>query len=271
MREKFRELQDYLSKMSKQGLCLAYSGGIDSCVLLYLCKDLDVVAVTFKSLLQDDEEIAFACDLCKTYKVEHKIVEYYPLDDPFIKNNPKDRCYYCKKMFFSKIIDFANNRVVIDGTNADDLKVFRPGIKALKELKIHPPFAEFEITKQEIRDFAKHCGIKIYNKPSTPCFATRFPYNTLLCETLINKAKEGEKILKYYGFSDCRFRIHNDIARIEIPLCEINKFIGLREKILIKLKSLNLKYYTLDIEGLRIASMDCALSDTQPAQKKQAE
>lgn len=77
---------------------------------------------------------------------------------------------------------------------------------------------------------------------------------------MINKAKEGEKILKYYGFSDCRFRIHNDIARIEIPLCEINKFIGLREKILIKLKSLNLKYYTLDIEGLRIASMDCALS-----------
>ena len=88
---------------------------------------------------------------------------------------------------------------------------------------------------------------------------------------MINKAKEGEKILKYYGFSDCRFRIHNDIARIEITLCEINKFIGLREKILIKLKSLNLKYYTLDIEGLRIASIDCALSDTQPAQKKQAE
>ena len=165
--------------MSKQGLCLAYSGGIDSCVLLYLCKDLDVVAVTFKSLLQDDEEIAFACDLCKTYKVEHKIVEYCPLDDPFIKNNPKDRCYYCKKMFFSKIIDFANNRVVIDGTNADDLKVFRPGIKALKELKIHSPFAEFEITKQEIRDFAKHCGIKIYNKPSTPVL--RPVFLTILC------------------------------------------------------------------------------------------
>lgn len=256
MREKFRELQDYLGKMSKQGLCLAYSGGIDSCVLLYLCKDLDVVAVTFKSLLQDDEEIAFACDLCKTYKVEHKIVEYYPLDDPFIKNNPKDRCYYCKKMFFSKIIDFANNRVVIDGTNADDLKVFRPGIKALKELKIHSPFAEFEITKQEIRDFAKHCGIKIYNKPSTPCFATRFPYNTLLCETLINKAKEGEKILKYYGFSDCRFRIHNDTARIELPEDCMCEFLKLRKTVLKSLKKLDIKYLTLDLEGKRSGSMD---------------
>lgn len=96
-----------------------------------------------------------------------------------LKITRKTDVIIAKKCFFSKIIDFANNRVVIDGTNADDLKVFRPGIKALKELKIHSPLAEFEITKQEIRDFAKHCGIKICNKPSTPVL--RPDYLTILC------------------------------------------------------------------------------------------
>lgn len=257
MKNKFIKLQKYLSELNEQGICLAFSGGIDSTVLLFLCKDLNTTAVTFKSVFQTDKEIDDTKDLCNFYKIPQKIIEYYPLENPAIKNNPKDRCYHCKKLFFSQLKDFAGEKIIIDGTNADDQKTYRPGIKALKELKILSPFAEFEITKEEIRKFANISGIKIYNKPSTPCMATRFPYGTELNETILNIAKKSEEILKDYGFNNCRFRIHKDTARIEIPLNEIENFIKCRDDIIHSLKKeTNLKYFTLDLEGLRSGSMD---------------
>ncbi len=157
----------------------------------------------------------------------------------------------------TQLKNFAGERFVIDGTNADDLKSYRPGIKALQELNILSPLAKFGITKDEIREFAKLSGIKIYNKPSTPCFATRFPYGTELSETLLNTAKKGEEIIKNYGFENCRFRIHKDTARIEIPISDIEEFLKHRTDILQNLKKeINLKYFTLDLEGLRSGSMD---------------
>ncbi len=257
MKNKFIKLHKYLSELNEQGICLAFSGGIDSTVLLYLCKDLNTTAVTFKSVFQTDKEIDDTKDLCKFYGVPQKIIEYYPLENQIIKNNPKDRCYHCKKLFFSQLKDFAGEKFVIDGTNADDLKSYRPGIKALKELKILSPLAEFGITKDEIREFAKISGIKIYDKPSTPCFATRFPYGTELNEILLNTAKNGEEIIKSYGFNNCRFRIHKNTARIEIPLKDIEEFLKYRTDIIQNLKKeTNLKYFTLDLEGLRSGSMD---------------
>lgn len=99
--------------------------------------------------------------------------------------------------------------------------------------------------------------IKIYNKPSTPCFATRFPYGTELNETLLNTAKNGEGIIKSYGIKNCRFRIHKDTARIEIPLKDIEEFLKYRTDIIQNLKKeTNLKYFTLDLEGLESGSMD---------------
>ena len=107
---------------------------------------------------------------------------------------------------------------MIDGTNFDDLNSHRPGIKALEELEIISPFAKFGITKKEIREYAKECGIEIYDKPSTPCLATRFPYNTKLTKQNLQMTEQGEVILKKYGYKNCRFRIHGNIARIEFLL-----------------------------------------------------
>ena len=256
MQNKFTQLKNYLIKLNEQGLCLAFSGGIDSTVLLYLCRDLNLIAVTFKSVFQTEEEIAETINLCKFYRVKHQIIEYFPLEDEIIKNNPKDRCYYCKKLMFSKLKDFADGKSIIDGTNADDLKVYRPGVKALKELGIISPLAEFGITKYEIRAFAQNAGIKIFDKPSTPCIATRFPYGTCLDEESINKVKEGERILKELGFSSSRLRLHNDIARIEVPLEDFQAFLNIKDKIIEKLKKTGFKYITLDLEGLRSGSMD---------------
>ena len=256
MQNKFEQLKIYLSDLEKQGLYLAFSGGIDSTLLLWLCKDLNVTAVTFNSVFQTEEEIAQTSKICKNYGVKQKIIEYYPLGNGVLKNNPQDRCYHCKKLLFSKLSEFANGHNIIDGTNYDDLSVYRPGIKALEELGIISPFAKFGITKQEIRDYAKECGIDIFDKPSTPCLATRFPYGAELTPEKLRLVEHGEKILKDLGFSCCRLRLHNDIARIEIPQSDFTQFLSAKDDIINALKTSGITYITLDLEGFRSGSMD---------------
>ena len=259
MSDKFDELKIYLKNLNEQGLCLAFSGGIDSTLLLYLCKDLNVTAVTFKSEFQTEEEITEAQILCREYGVKHIVEEFFPLNNEILRNNPKDRCYHCKKLIFSKLCDFskANNlKNVIDGTNADDLNTYRPGLKALEELGVISPFAKFDITKKEIRDYAKQCGIAIYNKPSAPCLATRFPYETKLTIENLKIVEQGEKFLRDLGFASCRLRLHGNLARVEIPLSKFDEFRSVRECVIKYLKDSGITYVTLDMEGLRSGSMD---------------
>ena len=256
MQNKFEQLKIYLLDLGKQGLYLAFSGGIDSTLLLWLCKDLNVTAVTFNSVFQTEEEIAQTRKICKNYGVKQKIIEYYLLGNNVLKNNPQDRCYHCKKLLFSKLSELGNGHNIIDGTNYDDLSVYRPGIKALKELGIISPFAKFGITKQEIRDYAKECGIDIFDKPSTPCLATRFPYGAELTPEKLRLVEHGEKILKDLGFRCCRLRLHNDIARIEIPQSDFTQFLSAKDDIINALKTSGITYITLDLEGFRSGSMD---------------
>lgn len=259
MKNKFENLKIYLSKLGKHGICLAFSGGIDSTLLLYLCKDFNPAAVTLSSVFQTEEELELSENLCKKYGVSHNVIEFFPLEDKILVNNPKDRCYHCKKFFFGKLKDFAkenNLKFIIDGTNADDIHTYRPGLRALEEMKIISPFVKFQITKQEIRDYAKEFGIEIFNKPSTPCLATRFPYGTELNERSLNIVRCGERFLKEIGFENNRFRLHNDIARIEIPKEQFEDFLAKKEEITKYIKHFGVKYVTLDMEGIRSGSMD---------------
>lgn len=278
MKNKFEKLQKFLKTLKKQGICLAFSGGIDSALLLYLCAKADskvpesktktqgqntctsrIIAITFKSEFQTEEEINFTKKFCKDIGINQKIIEFSILDNNIIQNNPKDRCYHCKKLFFGKIKEFAASngfQNIIDGTNFDDLSAYRPGLKAISELEIISPFAEFKITKSEIREQAKLLGLEIFDKPSTPCIATRFPYNTHLNPNDIEKVKSGERFLKSFGFENCRLRLHTNIARIEISQEKFGDFLNRKTEILEKLKPLGFKYVTLDISGLKSGSMD---------------
>ncbi len=259
MQNKFNQLNQDLESMSEQGICLALSGGTDSSLLLYLLKDLNLTAVTFNSPFITDEEINFTVDLCKKYNVKQEIININPLEDKNIINNPKNRCYFCKRKFFTLLKEYArknNLKYSIDGTNYDDLNVLRPGIKALNELGILSPFAKYGINKKEIREYAKKLDLDFYNKPSEPCSATRFPYNTILDVNKIKLVQKNEKYLKNLGFKSVRFRLHNDIARIEIDKNYFEEFIDKKDDIINNLKSDNIKYITLDIEGIRTGSMD---------------
>ena len=180
-----------------------------------------------------------------------------------IQNNPPDRCYICKKNIFSKLIQKSEElktTVVLDGTNKDDLTLYRPGIRALKELGILSPLANAGLTKKDVREIAEYYNISTAGRPSTPCFATRFPYNTVITKRDIERAEEGENYLKSLGLYNVRLRVHGNIARIEVDENYFNTIILNKAEIISKLKEIGYNYVTLDLECFRSGSMDIILT-----------
>jgi len=181
------------------------------------------------------------------------------LGEADIAENPVERCYRCKRYLFKKILKEADRlgvSRVIEGTNADDLHVYRPGIRAVRELGIISPLADIGITKEEVRLMAREYGISVAEKPSVPCLATRFPYGTHLTGEKLQKVEEGERFLKALGLYNVRLRVHGEIARIEVDRQDMPLLMGQKDLAVEYLKKLGYTYITLDLEGFRSGSMD---------------
>ncbi len=193
--------------------------------------------------------------------VELKRLTFDPLALPAVKHNAPDRCFWCKRRIFLQFNDCAQARgieTVIDGTNADDLKTYRPGLAALKELHVLSPLAELGITKTQVRQLAAEMQLECASKPSMPCMATRFAYGTLLTEELVQKAIAGEDLVRKTvpEAGNVRLRIHGEIARIEVPKEFIAEAARRHDELASGLKNLGFRFATLDLDGFRSGSMD---------------
>ncbi len=270
LQEKVSRLDSRLKELSSGGIALAFSGGADSAFLLFLLADLrkkqdfPFAALTFHSPFQPDFELEEAKALTRQAEAEHLILSGDPLALPEVAENPPDRCYYCKKYIFSRFREEALRRgmaVLADGTNFDDLSSYRPGLRALTELESVSPLAEAELTKTEIRELAARRGWAFASKPAAPCLATRFPYGTQLTPGRLRLAGAGEGILREFlpEGTAFRLRLHDDLARIEIPPAQFPLLMEKREALLAALKPLGIRYVTLDLEGFRSGSMDSGL------------
>jgi len=262
--KKLKALQDFINTLADDGACIAFSGGVDSSLILKIAADTGkkVHAVMFRTNLHPAGDEPEARKLAAEMGVDITVIEIDEFSNPDILKNPVDRCYLCKKMLFTELTEFAKNnayKVIIDGTNADDHKEYRPGIKALEELGVVSPLAELGITKDEVREYAKELGIRVHNKPSSPCMATRFPYNTDITKEDLQKVESAEDYLKECGLKVCRLRVHSDIARIEVREEDFEKVIINRKSIAKEFKKIGFTYITLDIEGFRSGSMDVGL------------
>ena len=178
-----------------------------------------------------------------------------------VRNNPVDRCYLCKKTLFSELLAFAGKngfRYVIDGTNADDTNVYRPGLRALRELGIRSPLQEAGLTKKDIREMLRQEGLPVADKPAMACLLTRIPYNTTISEGMLKMIEQAEYFLLNKGFPGTRVRIHGDLARIECLPGYFEKIIQNPDKELIinNLKKIGFRYVSLDLEGYRSGSAD---------------
>ena len=255
-----KKLQDRLKELNK--VAISFSGGIDSSFLLYVARITlpteNVLAIIANGNMVPRKDYEEAIEFLKENKINYKEIEYKPLEIKEFKENRKDRCYYCKKKLMSGIKEEANKngfKNVLDGKNEDDLKVYRPGNKATEEIGIISPLAEIGFSKENIREESKKLGLKIWNKPSNSCLATRFPYNTILTEDDLKRVEQGEEVLKKLGIPKVRIREHQEIARIEVER-EYSNVIIQNQNIVEQIKALGFRYVTLDLNGLTSGSFD---------------
>lgn len=265
-KDKISKLESLLSDMGS--LVIAFSGGVDSTFLLFKASqtvNLKYTALTVRTPYMPEREISEAIDYCKNNKINHTV-----MDVPFpeiIRHNPEDRCYLCKKQLFGFIRKFAADngyKYIADGTNADDMGEYRPGLKALGELEIHSPLAEAGLSKQEIRDESKKHSLPTWDKPAYACLLTRLPHNNKVLEEDIKMIEKAEQFLFERGFYGTRVRLHGDTARIECMPGYLTRMTGdsEREKIVSEFKKIGFRFISLDMEGYRSGSMN-PKKDTQ--------
>ncbi len=267
-KEKLQKLQTVIGDCAAQDICVAFSGGVDSALLLKLACDAaartkkTVWAVTFDTVLHPAADMAVAKQVASEMGANHAVLFVDELSDPQMKFNPVDRCYLCKKSLFERLLVFAEEKkaeMILEGSNADDLKTYRPGLRAVRELGIKSPLAECALTKDEVRLFSRELGISVANRPSTPCLATRLPYGAELDAALLGRIGEGERRLREMGFANVRVRVHKDTLRLEVDISQMQKLLEYRGKVLEVLSAVGCRYLTLDLEGFRSGSMDTFL------------
>ena len=256
-------LKSILQKLSSA--IIAFSGGVDSSFLCAVAKEVlkdKVLAVTAVSETYPQSELKDAKSMARLLKIRHKIIKTNEFNDKRFISNPPQRCYFCKKELFEQLKAVAKKEVIktiLDASNYDDLKDFRPGTKAKKELGVKSPLQEAKMTKADIRKFSKKMGLPTWDKPACACLASRVPYGENISTEKLRKIEDAETFIgSIIPKTNIRVRAHNNIARIEIDPSKIPGILkgDIMKKIARKLKDLGFSYVTLDLEGFRSGSMN---------------
>lgn len=270
--QSFEGLKGYLRTL--EGAAIAFSADVDSTFLLKTAKDVfgdNVIAITAKSCVMPERELNAAIEFCKKENIKHVVFDFDVLNVENFKENPVNRCYICKKELFTKIKNIAKDNgfeTVLDGSNADDVKDYRPGLQALEELGVKSPLKESNLSKDEIRLISNVIGLDTWNKPSNACLATRFAYGEEITKEKLKKVDEAEIALLNLGFRQFRVRIHSNLARLEVTREELAKVLSNRDKITERLKAIGFDYITLDLQGYRTGSMNELLNKDEIEEKK---
>jgi pyridinium-3,5-biscarboxylic acid mononucleotide sulfurtransferase len=262
LHEKLNRLKEQLRSLGSAAV--AYSGGVDSTFLLKVAYEVlgdNVVAVTARSSTYPEREFNEAVKYIKEIGAKHIVIISEELEIEGFSQNPKNRCYFCKRELFSKIRALADEKginAVLDGSNLDDTGDYRPGMQAAREIKVISPLKENGLTKNDIRQLSKEMGIPTWNKPSFACLSSRFPYGNEITEPKLKMVEQAEQFLLDLGFRQLRVRHHEEIARIEVASNERAKFFdeNILDKVAEEFKKIGYKYVTLDIQGYRTGSMN---------------
>jgi len=256
---------------------VAFSGGVDSTLLLRAALvELGpeaVVAVTAHGDVHTAEEATAACEAAARLAVRHVVIKTNELTVEGFAANAPDRCYRCKHALYSRLVELARTygmKTVTDGANSDDRADYRPGQRAARALGVRSPLAEVGLGKDEIRALAREWRLPEWDRPSSPCLASRFPYGEPITAAGLAMVAEGERYLRSLGFETLRLRHHGNVARIEVSVGDMARLIGpvgapgdgeasVRRGIVGHLRALGYAYVALDLEGFRSGSLNEAL------------
>ena len=270
-----QELSDKYSNLCaalrrEKKLAVAFSAGVDSTLLLKAAVNTlgneNVLAVTALSASFPEREADEADVFTRGIGVSRITVEVDQLSIPGFRENPANRCYLCKKVLFTQMMEAAREKgftVMAEGSNVDDLSDYRPGLKAIEELGVRSPLREAGLTKAEIRELSSELGLLTWNKPSFACLATRFVYGETISDEKLRRVELGERLLQDLGFKQFRVRIHGEegrLARIEVLPGDLEKLLKKRQEITSEFRKAGFDYTAMDLEGYRTGSMNEVLN-----------
>ena len=261
LQKKTDKLRIILADMG--GCVVGFSGGVDSTLLFAMATEVlgnQALAVTATSKTYPERELNEARDLAERIGGRHLVIVSEELDLPEFRDNPSNRCYYCKRELFGKLRTIADReglKHVLDGTNSDDASDHRPGRKAAKELDVRSPLEEAGFTKQDIRDLSREMMLPTWDKPAFACLSSRFPYGTAITPERVGQVGQAEESLRGLGFRTLRVRYHGTVARIELGEAEFERAAGvLRNDVVRLVKAAGFTYVALDLQGYRTGAMN---------------
>ena len=248
------------------GSCaVAFSAGVDSSLVAkaaHVALGDRAIAVTGVSPSLAQGELERAQELAQLIGIRHQAVATAEFQRPEYTANDTDRCFYCKDTLYEQLLRSLrdwNVGAIVNGLNADDLTDYRPGRRAATLHGVQSPLAACGIGKQDVRDLARDWGLPVWDRPASPCLASRVAYGEEVTTEKLARIDAAERYLRAAGLGELRVRHHaGELARIEVPLGSLDRFASaeFRQQVVNRMRELGFRYVTLDLEGFRSGNLN---------------
>jgi len=259
--EKLHLLESWFTQ--RKGSMIAFSGGIDSTLVLYLARKFqgrdNAIGVISNSESLKNKDFRLAKSFCEEFDIQLRIIKTEELSDSNYSQNPINRCFFCKDHLFHDLQELKNEYPdfeILSGTNYDDLGDYRPGIDAAQKNLVVSPLVDCKVTKDEIREIARHFNLPNWNKPASPCLSSRIPYNQAVTLEKLQQIEAAEDLLNSHGFEDVRVRHFGTFGRIEVQKDDLDKLLSIRDQVIGEIKNLGFARVEIDEEGLVSGKMN---------------